>query len=143
MNKNFIPYKEAFELNELGFNEPCISKWEEDYICQDEGFDIQNDDTWITNKGLYYNDKYCSAPLYQQVFRWFRDKHNLIGLIMSNSEARYEFKIHRERILKSENHNTVHRQIGAIHEDNGNYNNTYEEAELSCLRKLIEIVKRK
>lgn len=121
MNKEFIPYKESFELKELGFNEPCISKWEEDYICQDEGFDIQNDDTWLTNKGLYFNDKYCSAPLYQQTFKWFRENHDLCSHIRMFN-GKFTFEINEVEFVLQEK-------------------NTHEEAELTCLRKLIEIIK--
>lgn len=27
MTKEFIPYEQALDLKDLGFNEPCISKW--------------------------------------------------------------------------------------------------------------------
>lgn len=65
MNKEFIPYEQALELKELGFNEPCLSSWmENDYIVQYQ-------------KRHKEDDTYLPAPLYQQAFRWFRDKYDL------------------------------------------------------------------
>ena len=58
MNKEFVSYEQALALKELGFDEPCMSSR-----------DINN------GEGL------IQLPLYQQAFRWFREKHNLIGLV--------------------------------------------------------------
>jgi hypothetical protein len=55
---------------------------------------------------------YVSAPLFQQAFRWFRESKN-----------------------GSYNH------LDFIYEYMKDDSITYEEAELACLRKLIEIVK--
>jgi hypothetical protein len=75
MEKEFIPYEQALALKELGFDEPCFFSY----------------DYWNTERlaNTYYNyvnynvrEKSVSAPLYQQAFRWFREKHNLIGWVM-------------------------------------------------------------
>ena len=50
MKENFVTYEQALALKELGFDEPCISKFEENYLCQDEGFDVCNEDTWLTDR---------------------------------------------------------------------------------------------
>lgn len=47
MKKEFIPYQQALELKELGFNEKCAA-----HYC-------------------------VQAPTYGQAFRFFRDKYNL------------------------------------------------------------------
>ena len=78
MKEQFVPYEIAIKLKEKGFNEPCISKYEENYLCQDEGFDICLDDTWLTNKKLNRSIGKCiAAPLWQQVIDWFREKHQI------------------------------------------------------------------
>jgi hypothetical protein len=69
------------------------------------------------------------APTYQQAFRWFREKHNLISVVGYHNLWKYSFLI--ETI---EEHKTII-VVDKI--------NTYEEAELECLKKLIEIVKEK
>jgi hypothetical protein len=127
MNKEFIPYEQALELRELGFNEECVFKYSLDRY---EGtiYEITNG---CKNIQLYKGS--CTAPLYQQAFRWFREKHNLEGevhCIRFNSKRLkgYQYAITSRNYQKFE-------QLGDYH--------TYEEAEIACLKKLIEIVKQK
>lgn len=132
MNKEFIPYREALALKELGFNENCICKWEENYLCQDEGFDICNNDTWLTNKKLHVVDSYCTAPLYQQVFKWFRENYNIDNTIqpVANYEGNtigYFYELISVKGSKIDIESDTFK--------------TYEEAQLQCVKKLIEITK--
>jgi hypothetical protein len=104
---NFVPYEQALALKELGFDEPCLG--------------------WYSKDGTFYEGKMTihqgllSAPLYQQAFRWFREKYG------------YYYPIHRT----TNNTNQVLYSIGPYA---GDYF-TYEEAELGRLNKLIKIVK--
>jgi hypothetical protein len=107
----FIPYEKALELKELGFDDKCLAVY------------------FNPTQELYFN-KYVnefneevrtSAPLYQQAFRWFRDKHGLHHLIEFDFDI-YNAVCNCSLVLSC---------------------TTYEEAELACLRKLIEIVKNK
>ena len=72
MDKEFIPYEQAIALKELGFDEPCL-------IWADKQGNISYDGT--TKYGVNYNKNFelVSIPIYQQVFRWFRENHNLHG----------------------------------------------------------------
>ena len=108
MNKEFIPYEQALELKELGF-------LQDDTTCrcvQNEGFE---------------EEKLGWGILYQQAFRWFREKYNWVGGIRRLST-------HGRGFL-----------IGDFNKDDNNSfmikESTYEEAELACLKKLIEIAK--
>ncbi len=107
MENEFVPYQQSLELKELGFDEPCFG--------------------WYSKDGTFYEGKMTihqgllSAPLYQQAFRWFREKYG------------YYYPIHRT----TNNTNQVLYSIGPYA---GDYF-TYEEAELACLKNLIEIVK--
>jgi hypothetical protein len=133
MNKEFIPYELALELKELGFDEPCLahligfgdgSKENGRYKINQQQVFYPNDYTSSDDKaeelGLHPFGM-CGVPLYQQTFRWFREKYG------------YYYPIHRT----TNNTNQVLYSIGPYA---GDYF-TYEEAELACLRKLIEIVK--
>ena len=71
-----------------------------------------------------------SAPTFSQTFRWFREKYNLHYIICKNMHM--DGYGYREVI-----------QITYMKEDKNNIFKTYEEAELECLKKLIEIVKNK
>jgi hypothetical protein len=79
-----------------------------------------------------YIKEMCSAPLYQQAFRWFREKYDLHAYVdsmrLTTGETVYSYVI---RITDGEE------------SDDGKNWRTYEEAELACLKKLIEIVKAK
>jgi hypothetical protein len=68
-------------------------------------------------------------PTFLQAFRWFREKYQLHSTITSVSQESWQWHITKpgENLCK-------------LYDDEFN---TYEEAELECLRKLIEIVKNK
>ena len=123
MNKEFVPYEESLELKELGFDEPCFRWYDERW-----GDDLQQD-KFNTNKDLFMTDLDCSAPLYQQVFRWFRENHGLWQIVMQNTDKDWTYDI--LPIIGI----TDYRLFDVF--------DTYEEAELHCLKKLIEIVKGK
>ena len=112
MKTEFIPYGQALDLKELGFDEPCFM--------------------YYTDKGeLYKSNLYgISAPLYQQAFRWFREKYGLVGWVEGN-EGKKIFMYRIESPIDSDD------QLNCYPF------RTYEEAELACLKKLIEIVKTK
>ena len=116
MEKEFIPYEQALALKELGFDEPCFgihSKIHGLMMFKTSG-----------SSSLYKDAGECLAPLYSQAFRWFREKHDLDV-------------ISRPHIGKSKKYicDPVNIRLEA--------KNTYEEAELECLKKLIQIIKEK
>ena len=96
MTKEFIPYEQALALKEFGFDEPWFGAW-----VNNELFITENENPKIQSLSI----NQCTAPLYQQAFRFLREKYGL--------------------------------------EDDFSMFNSYEEAELECLKKLIEIVNAK
>ncbi len=123
MQKEIVLYPEAFELKQLGFDEPCFGWYDSGYQ------EILNYDH-VNNSCGWLNGNHCSAPTYSQAFRWFREKYKLkyciIPLVCEQGFSDlYESRIHQEK-----------HSISII----GNHKD-YEEAELACLKKLIEIVK--
>ena len=128
MEKEFIPYEQALELKALGFNEECIASYTETLR-----FDVleQNGIMWhtVTNEQLKEYEKACTAPLYQQAFRWFREKYKLHSTITSISQESWQWHITRPG-----------ESLGKLYDEDFY---TYEEAELACLKQLIEIVKNK
>jgi hypothetical protein len=86
MKNLFVPYEIAKSLKEKGFVEPCFSY----YMCynlikfpdkykEPDLIDFVIDD--VINKIDFYNhnqhEMTVSAPLYQQVTDWFREKHEI------------------------------------------------------------------
>jgi hypothetical protein len=124
MNKEFIPYEQALALKELGFDEPCFGYY---------SIDSLNLKTPTFNMGKPFEYEWClRAPLYQQAFRWFREKYNILATVYSNASGYlYEW---------SDNVGGTDRGWSDYEgpNDSGVWN-TYEEAELACLKKLIEI----
>jgi hypothetical protein len=115
MNKEFVPYEIALDLKELGFDEPCLAT---------HGY---------LNLYIGTQDGHIDVPLYQQAFRWFRDKYELEYSLRGRKSMGYDFVIDGIKIPTGGR--------------DSKYSNfvypTYEQAELACLIKLIEIVKNK
>jgi hypothetical protein len=118
-DKDFIPYQEALELEKLGFDEYCMECCY--YEWKDRG---------VTHILLHTPDSYDShegvkAPTYSQAFRWFRDNGKVAEIfsqLLPSNKYKWGFKIQ-----------------GVEGVTDGFF--TYEEAELACLKKLIEIAK--
>ena len=121
MNKEFVPYEPSLALKELGFDEPCFKGYTEEYKTL-IAFSNTHTNTSVRNT---LPTKPFTAPLYQQAFRWFRDKYGYLSFIDMDNYSYYRFNIYKGRGISE-----------APFE-------TYEEAELACLIKLIEIVKNK
>jgi hypothetical protein len=146
--KDFVPYKESLELKALGFDEPCFMYYNHysddisirrgllsnpinynnvetnfeslliyEFRCKKE---VRNS---LNERGLLYH--LISAPTFSQAFRWFREKYDLNFYVWKKEDL---FRIVLQRPF--ENSYFFNNEF-----------NTYEEAELECLRKLIEIVK--
>jgi hypothetical protein len=134
MEKEFIPYEQALALKELGFNEPCFKGYTEEYK------DLINFSNTHTNTSVKNTlpTRPITAPLYQQAFRWFREKYNLHAepYTADMGAIEYCFQI---RDLYSEKY-IYDNFRGAGNSYMGTFN-TPEEAELECLKKLIEICK--
>ena len=110
MEKEFVPYEQALALKELGFDEPCLGY----YVT----VEVPNPFLVTTKISDTQGGYFTFAPLYQQAFRWFREKYNL--------------------------HCNIDPWGYCIFDDNGTEKTgfeTYEQAEIECLKKLISIVK--
>ena len=78
------------------------------------------------------------APLKQQVFRWFRENHNLRGFIGFRPNVK-KFDYHIYDMSLSGIEYVKQRTMEEYNKDP--LVGTYEEAESACIDKLIEIVK--
>jgi hypothetical protein len=129
MEKEFVKYSEALALKDLGFDEPCLAFYNGKFL---QSTDYDFDEGISRDIGLC-----CKTPTYSQVFRWFREKYNMLANVYSNASGfLYEY----------------HDTIGGTHrydsgftgdcEDSGTFT-SFEKAQLACLIKLIEILKEK
>ena len=145
MKKEFVPFELAVKLKELGFDEPCFG-----YYVDGELRGINLGIEQLGGIEPYYqrfgfhtlsnhnidnpNKIVVTAPTFSQAFRWFREKHNIDGLLHKTAEGSYYFWI-TECEYENYNHYKYYNQMV--------YFNTYEEAELACLERLIELVESK
>ena len=138
MNKEFISYEQALALKELGFNEECL--------CY---FNTSNKNLLLdlNNRTDNNDERWVSALLYQQAFRWFREKYNINGEITWDpsyeydpgkwSDAIYSITIVDISYTKEWKAESPNMQRGKGRQL------TYEDAQSACIDKLIEIVKNK
>jgi hypothetical protein len=139
MEKEFISHEQALALKELGFDEPCLGYWRNEdspnpitigqYTTkEDMEYEISGQDEYHNFKNII-----ALAPTFSQAFRWFREKHNIYSIILHSYADNKEVK---DRFFYEVT-------IGKKLKQELEYHTTYEEAELACLKKLIEIVKYK
>ena len=129
MNKNFIPYEQALALKKLMFN------IRPDFGNQTSLYNKDGNHVFYTNYGVMgsgLSDGYIYAPLKYQVFQWFREKHKLDCFIdRGGAKGIYH------AFVGGSKH-------GFLYGNNGNSPSefTYEEAEIACIDKLIELLKK-
>ena len=153
MTREFVPYEEALALKELGFDEPCFGFFQEivtsEVIKKGEGFGVD-----LISKDFIFSDAEFKlgythrnslgeiiAPLYQQAFRWFRDKHSLLHEV--NSVQKDSWLITIWETSSTTDSGVYNGNRWDCDDLDENIPHTHEEAELVCLKKLIEIVKKK
>ena len=133
MEKEFVPYDRALKLKELGFDEPCFGYYYtlngKDWKFADNHKYHEIDDQLVIGANFT-----LLAPLFQQAFRWFREKHGIMHRLTSYA---FGYQIHLDNTADFD-FEFVDRRY-----DSGIDYKTYEEAELACLDKLIEIVESK
>lgn len=120
MEKNIdidvVTFQQAIDLCVLGFNDKTLCAYEienqELYLCH------------LDEQGLYMPEKDIPAPFNSQVFRWFREKYDLFGIVhrLEHMEEYYYMWV-IEGICYSSDWQT------------------YEEAENACIDQLILIGK--
>jgi len=121
----FVPYELAVKLKALGFNEPCFGNYR------------LPTNRLITEWEIKNTPEHCldtPAPTFSQAFRWFREKYKLQSYIDFFHSESYFFKI------KSQDGRHIGNTGDTILQGSPVFTRTYEEAELACLIKLIEIV---
>ena len=114
MNKEFIPYQQALELKELGFNEKCAA-----HYLGEEDDDIEH--KWEIYRNLSIDTNKCiQAPTYRQAFRFFREKYNFRYSIGDTNIAVIHY-LETTQLLQD--------------------NDSYEAAELAAIKWFIDVAK--
>ena len=140
MENIFTNYEQSLDLKELGFgfDDELFGKFYTKPNCKMFGIDEHGRYYNIKNipKKLYTVGEYAvlkviniiPAVLFSQAFKFFRDNYKLHNTITSISQESWQFHITKPG-----------QTLGILYEEDFY---TYEEAEIACLDKLIEIAKK-
>lgn len=151
MKEHFVPWYLADKVKELGFDMPCIGYYNKGSIDNPELITSSHQLKDPEDFHVFYNQKDCEiyaggvlAPMWTQIFDWFRDTHLLHSEIKyamspskypkSNFWYRYEINGWNERGLS--NHPLFVNSITDIP-----FEKIYD-ARITCLEKLIELTKK-
>jgi hypothetical protein len=141
MKNEFVPYELALKLKELGFDEPCFVFWtntpkykgDNVHLCVTDGSHGHHPNSILFKQDFLKEGEFL-APTFSQAFRWFREKHNMPCKIEASQRDLNVNKYHYFCQILTSSH---------IVGFGINHNLTFEETELACLEKLIEIVESK
>ena len=125
MKNEFVPYNEAVELKGLGFDEECFRYGDSDSSYIDTPSSIEE-------RMINPFNKTIKIPTFSQAFRWFREKHDLHSCVAP---------VYEDEISKVIVYWFWIQGFDSFEDEDINYK-TPEEAELACLQKLIQIVKK-
>lgn len=123
MYNDIVTFDVAILLKEIGFNEPC---W---FVYTD--INIENPDAKPIKWGMKSEDTFensfnkhtASAPMWSQVFRWFRKEYSTDSYIKKESENTYFYHIWNGVVWIT------------------NATNSYEDSEKNCVLELIHMLK--
>ena len=122
MKQEFVPYELAFKLiYELGFKEKCLATIDQSGYLHIKG-------TKSSPRGSMLYD-IVDCPTFSQAFRWFREEynqHSFIELVFED-EIRFDYVLY----VNEDEDDCIDYGDGPFE--------TYEDAELALLDKLIEV----
>jgi hypothetical protein len=145
MEKEFVPYDRALRLKAIRFDEPCFGFYQKE-SAEIRPIMVDDNEQYLltgyrTCKNSEIPEHYISAPTFSQVFRWFREKYQIFPELLTDCTTEPKF-VYTYNTFYGNPKDLTEQEWGW--ENNiGQYSElyrSYEEAELTCLTKLIEIV---
>jgi len=134
MEKEFVPYELALKLKQLGFDEPCFGIFRDNELVIGCNPDFAPNNTWCS-ESKFSNESNISAPLFQQAFRWFRDRD-------FHASVESYHCLGKDRPFG----------LGIDHKSNGIWGyveysgdgnfDTYEEAQLKAVELILEVLEK-
>ena len=130
MKNQFATYEISLKLKELGFNEECLA-----FFLMRNDLRIKEYKESGNKNSAFYNNTVCSAPLYQQIIDWFREKYNIhilvSGRLIDSPESKvYVWEIYGDfKELPEELYDGI--------------NKDYYKAREQAILKAIELIKNK
>ena len=138
MKEQFVPYDIAHKLKQKGFDETCFGFYSSHFAS---GMKLIICDTPKQGK---FEGQECSAPLYQQAFDWFRDKHGLDCPVTTQDNKIFTFQIWDTIAgpFYAENKPISERvkKIKTFSWGSKTWYDSYREAQNEAINRLIELV---
>lgn len=135
MDKEFISYKQALELKNLGYDKTC-------FVYSENGNFISCGSIGGMGESFFnefhpkLNPELTGLPLFSQVFKWFREEHKINSTILPHLHYDYD-----DGVVKIKKHYKYSYSILEYSDSLVDMYNSYEKAELACLKQLIEVLK--
>ena len=122
MKKEFVPYDLSLQLKEMGFKDKCF------------GFYYNKKFLYTHELSPIVGDGVVDAPLWQQVFDWFR-----YVMLLDNFITPYWFIDGEYKVKKYTYSIEPSNRFDEYFDCDSDQYDTYEEARLECLKKLLSI----
>lgn len=122
MKKEFVPYDLSLQLKEMGFKDKCF------------GFYYNKKFIYTHELSPIVGDGVVDAPLWQQVFDWFR-----YVMLLDNFITPYWFIDGEYKVKKYTYSIEPSNRFDEYFDCDSDQYDTYEEARLECLKKLLSI----
>jgi len=132
MIEEIVPYEESLALSQIGFVQSCWHAYHDlTWPSKEDKHKLEtfhNLTSYMESHAHQYINPVL-APTFSQAFRWFRQKGYIMNIVCDaeNVNHRYMFDVFYD--------------IQFMFESRYEFE-TYEEAELECLKKLIELCKK-
>lgn len=126
MKKEFVTFDIAVELKEIGFNEPCFAYFKDKHFNYVSSFKK-------LKKNSQCHKSLVTAPLWQQVFKWFRTKYGIDGQVTNTNAPRTGWCYDVVRISGG--------ILIMFSPKTDEPFDTHEQADKDCILKMIKLVK--
>lgn len=127
MKKQFVTYEIALKLKELGFDEECLARYEGiNWLGSIKEWTGHKLEITFTPSQDTFSWQLASAPLWQQVIDWFREKHQLHIELQTG-----DFKYYGVLYKSNENKHIGHDIWSTL--DEIDYNDAREQAILKAI----------
>ncbi len=139
MEKEFVPYELALRMKQLGFNEYCLAYYTHNEKLCKYGSSYNDVDFHLCTHVDIYN-AYSLAPTWKLAFKWFRDNYKAFHEVFIDCLPKVDIPIEEDLMFSFTIHLVIEDKLICSPRE---VYKTYEEAELACLEKLLEIVENK
>lgn len=150
-----VNYKIAKKLKDIGFNEECLYNYNPSGVLMTKWFELGEDDIETVTIDMILNqfklrEDFYKAPTFYQVFKWFREVHNINSSICSECigsgyfDFVYAYKVYYFKPEEENKKRPKRTVVNSFAVGGGTYSggwDDYRECEIACIEYMINLVK--